>query len=316
MADGPSEPQRLQSCRSKVRCRVAGSGCSGAEVWAVDADRPPSAVPSFHDCKSFDIILISLTAVRRVSSTAVSVPIIRRAGPFGGNHRGAQRTLGRAADAEGRAVVRLAVALEDLAGDALGRLLGRDLRRRRTRARRRTAAYFSRRPRPLAGNLADAAPLPRHHAGRPRRSAAGPRGCPRAGRCGRTGSRPRPGPASSCRTHMQHALQDVHRLEARDHDRHAILVGDRPVLVHAHHRADVARRPGSPARGWRASRAWPPWPAARARATPAPRSSSPQPRGLDHGHRVGRGGGLEADGEEHHLPLGCLRARATASIGE
>ena len=32
----------------------------------------------------------------------------------------------------------------------------------------------------------------------------------------------------------------------------------------------------------------------------------PQLRRLNHRHRVGRGGGLEADGEEHHLPLGVL----------
>ncbi len=38
------------------------------------------------------------------------------------------------------------------------------------------------------------------------------------------------------------ALQDVQRLEARDHDRDPVLVGQGLVLVPAHHRADVAGR--------------------------------------------------------------------------
>ena len=90
------------------------------------------------------------------------VLIIRRAGSFARNHGCAERTGGRTARAESRAVHRLGQALQNLRGNALGRLL---------HAPGLDAEHFLRvergifRTQPIAGsrNLADAAPLTAAH---------------------------------------------------------------------------------------------------------------------------------------------------------
>ena len=103
------------------------------------------------------------------------------------------------------------------------------------------------------------------------------------------------------------ALQDVERLEAGDDDRHAVLRRERLVLGVAHHRADVAGREEALHAVRRATTGSPPSPAARARARPASRNSSTPARArLEHRHRVGRRGRLEADGEEHDLAIRVL----------
>ena len=56
-----------------------------------------------------------------------AVLVVGRAGAFGRDHGRAQRLLGRAASAEGGALVGLLEAAQDLAGDAVGRLLGDQL---------------------------------------------------------------------------------------------------------------------------------------------------------------------------------------------
>ena len=129
-----------------------------------------------------------------------SIPIIRRARSFTGNHRRAQRPFGRAVDAEGGAIVRLSVALQHLAGDALRRFLGRDLRNRETPLRVKCRVTLAK-PQAAHGYFADAPPFARRAQIR-LPLAAGLRRFP-AGRTDRaywfsTSCRP----ASSCRTHI------------------------------------------------------------------------------------------------------------------
>ena len=41
---------------------------------------------------------------------------------------------------------------------------------------------------------------------------------------------------------LEQTLEQIHRFKAGDHDRHAMALGDRPVFLLPHHRADMARR--------------------------------------------------------------------------
>ncbi len=103
-----------------------------------------------------------------------------------------------------------------------------------------------------------------------------------------------------------YALQDVQRLEARDDDGYPVARGQLGVLAHAHHAAHV---PG----GQEALDA-----AARRLHDRLDRRGHPdvgdqqaevvdaEPLRLVDRHGVGRGGGLEADAEEHHLALRVL----------
>ncbi len=102
----------------------------------------------------------------------------------------------------------------------------------------------------------------------------------------------------------QHALQQVERLEACDDDGHPVAVGDGPVLGGAHDGADVARpeeglhavarrlKDGGDHRRHQDVRD------EHAEVGQLPLAGQPD------GHGVGRGGRLEADGEEDHLAVG------------
>ena len=100
------------------------------------------------------------------------------------------------------------------------------------------------------------------------------------------------------------ALEDVERLEAGDHDRHAVAAGDRLVLVEAHDRADVAG--GEEAldavgraaedRGHRRRHE-----DVRDEQREVGDALALRP---ERGHGVGRRRGLEADGEEDDLASG------------
>ena len=208
-------------------------------------------------------------------------------------------------------------ALQDQPADALGRLLGCADPPRRSAARRRS------------GDSPAQAEAARRESRRCRATCAARRSKTSRTSCcaGRLPSRrtaraywfsTSARPSSSCCTHMQHALQDVQRLEAGDDDRHAVLRRERLVFREAHHRADVPGGQETLHAVRRRRRGSPPSPAARARARRASRSSSsPALRRLEDGHRVGRRGGLEADGEEDDLAGRDSAARARrASSGE
>ena len=156
--------------------------------------------------------------------TAAAIAVIGGAGPFGRDHRRAQRTFRRAADAEGRALVRLLVALQtpspamhSAGSSAVMRLdaeaaLGVELGDRprgapgRWRESRRSRATSAARPRRPRATSASAARLPSG------RTAAGVLVLDL-------------GPARfELLDAHQHALQDVQRLEAGDHDRHVVLL--------------------------------------------------------------------------------------------
>ena len=115
----------------------------------------------------------------------------------------------------------------------------------------------------------------------------------------------------------QDPLQQVERLEAGDHDGHPVLRGDRLVLGPAHDRADVARRPGTPAPGCRATPAAPIMAGGTSTCdTSTLKLSTPRRAACAHGHRVGGRRRLEADREEHDLLVRVGRAMLTASSGE
>jgi hypothetical protein len=105
----------------------------------------------------------------------------------------------------------------------------------------------------------------------------------------------------------EHAGGEIERLEARHHDRHLVLAGDRQVLPVPHDRADVTggeeglhavvrRFEDRPHR------------AGHARVGDDHRVVLEPPAiGLDDAHRVRRRRRLEADGEEDHVAIGVLR---------
>ena len=174
------------------------------------------------------------------------IPIVGRAGTFGRDHRGAQRTLRRAADAEGRAVVRLQP-LQHLAGDALRRLLGW-MSPRRSAARRRMP-QASRRRQPLSGIT----PIPRHGA------VAASKTCSIDLLCrpvALPGHRPgigvfhlRLAPLRACCTVCRMPCAHVQRLETGDHDRHADTVRPSADTPSSPSPRRHGRPPGSPAPG-------------------------------------------------------------------
>ncbi len=145
----------------------------------------------------------SLTDLLRSSRAAhLQVPpvgVVRRARPLRRHHRRPQRRLRRAFLAERRAVVRLLQPLEHLPADAQRRLLRLDVVHFEEPLGVVVAVLVAQLEAAL-GDQADAAPLAVADLENvvdqpPRRRVA-----LAAGRPGRTGSRPPPGPASSCRT--------------------------------------------------------------------------------------------------------------------
>jgi len=100
------------------------------------------------------------------------------------------------------------------------------------------------------------------------------------------------------------ALGEVGRFEAGDHDGHRERARDRFVLGCAHDGADVpGRQEGLYPVAWRGEDG-----AHGARHADVRRHEAEigeaAPLGLEHGHGVGRRGGLEADGEEDDLAVG------------
>ena len=175
--------------------------------------------------------------------------------------------------------------------------------KRRSASKRRVGR---RRARPLAGNLADPAPLATARPGTPRGSAACAGRLPsrRTQRAYWFSTSARP--ASSCSTHistpcrMSSGSKPVTTIGTR------YCRGEGPIFVHAHDGADVAgrqkplhavpRRREDRLDGRRHQH-----------MGDQQRKIRPAPAGRLHdGHGVGRGRGLEADGKEHHLPLGVL----------
>ncbi len=202
---------------------------------------------------------------------------------------------------------RLPVAAQHQPADALARLF---LAAARPAAEPRLGvevAVVLREAEPAFRDLADAAPAPRARPGRPRRmiSCAGCVAAP-AAPSGAYWFSTSARPSSSCRTAEVDALEDVERLEAGDHDRHAVLrraigsYSSKPMMVQTW---PAARKPWTRLVGRRedgahrrrhedvARRAW------RSCARPVAL------RLVDR-HGVGRGRGLEADGEEDHLARG------------
>ena len=127
--------------------------------------------------------------------------------------------------------------------------------RRRTGARRRGRGRSSDSRRPLVGMHADARASCGRRPRRPRPASARAAALPVArDRPARTAFSTSCRPASSWRTARQDALEQVERLEAGDHDRHAVARGERRrTRSIPHHRADVAGGRGSPAPGCRAT---------------------------------------------------------------
>src|SRR5262245_13934021 len=145
---------------------------------------------------------------------------------------------GRAGRAEGRAVVRLLQTAQYLAADAgrrLERLDGTDIEA----ALRVPGRKFPSQPKSTLGDGADPAPLPvADLESRPDERAGGL--VPVAAHHPRI-------LVLHCRlaglelTHgSEHAVEEIERLESRDHDGHAVVPGDRLVLAIAHDRADVS----------------------------------------------------------------------------
>ena len=244
------------------------------------------------------------------------VAIIRRAGPFGRDHRRPQRPLGRAMDAEGRAIVRL------LDGPARPR---RQCTRPALRPRCRLDAEpalgieLPRRPR-RARPLAGISPMPRHLRATDSKTS-----------CDQFQRRQIALGANAAGVLVLHFRPARFELLARTSTRLAGCPAARsrsPRSARGTSRrwADTrpcrsscrrARPPESPARGWPASPAWPPWPAAPARARPAPRNSSapawpPAPR-------PSRWRGRWSRSRRRRTPpaaAGFCAASVTASIGE
>ena len=196
------------------------------------------------------------------------------------------------------------MALKNLAGNALGRLVGRDLGDGKATLGIELGVRFTQRQ--TAGrNLADPPPLPWRNFEDlvdPLHRRAVPLGADDAGV-----------PVFHLRATLlqlpdthQYALENIDRLEARDYDRHTIPLGDRAVLVHAGDGANVSggqealdavqRRVEHRAHGRRDQHVGDEYREVR----------QTKLRRLDDRHSVGRGGCLEADGEENDLPVGML----------
>jgi hypothetical protein len=103
--------------------------------------------------------------------------------------------------------------------------------------------------------------------------------------------------------YLQYPLEDVQGLEASDYDGHPVASADGLVFPAAHGRAHMAgaqktldtvvRRPKNRGHGWGDAHL----------GDEQGEVADAQLSGLPYGHGVGRGGGLEADDEEHHLAV-------------
>ena len=257
-----------------------------------------------------------LVLLARVSGQVAPVAIIGRAGPFGRDHRGPQRRSGvqRTPNA-GQSCGRLwpcstSPAMHSAGSSAV-------MPATPNRPRRRSCGNPGRKRQAAGRNLADPAPLPRHLARKPSRISE-------RRRIAFGAHAPRVlvldlGSALLELLDAQvDALQDVERLEAGHHDRHAVLlrrsarIAEVPITVQT---CPAARKPcttqsgeSSTARIAGGTSTW---------ETSTEKFSRPSRCGLDHGHGVGRGGRLETDGEEDDLPVGMLagqvRRRPSAS---
>ena len=135
---------------------------------------------------------------RRLEMAAVGV--VGGTRPFGRDHRRPQRRLRRAFPAERRAVVRLLQPLQDLPADADRRFLRSRCSSTSKQPLGVVVAILVAQLVAALRDQADAPPLAVADLEDVVDQPPATPGCPRAGRPGRTGSRPRPRPASSCRT--------------------------------------------------------------------------------------------------------------------
>src|SRR5262249_45124062 len=168
-----------------------------------------------------------------------SVLVVRRAGALSRDHRGAERMLRRARASERRAVGRLAETTQDRAADADLGLAGGDVLHLEQLLGVVCAVLVAHAVARL-GNRADAAPLPVPDlealgAAAPRRPLAVARH-----RTGILVLHFRP-PLLELAHRHQDAIEQVHRLEARDDNRHAVALAERFVLPVPHDGADMAR---------------------------------------------------------------------------
>ena len=209
-------------------------------------------------------------------------------------------------------------ALQDQAADALAGLVHVHVGHAEARARRRTPRRRGAGP----GRCAGISPMPRHlrgtHLEHLARSAAA-RGWLPSRRTARAYwfSTSRAALLELLHAH-EDALQDVQRLEAGDHDRHPVLRRRAARTRRSPSPCRRGRRPGSPAPGCPATARMASIAGGTSTCeTSMEKFSRPSLRGLVHRHGVGRRGGLEADGEEHHLAVGILprqlHARRAAS---
>ena len=112
---------------------------------------------------------------------------------------------------------------------------------------------------------------------------------------------------------QQDAFQQIERLEAGDHDRHVVARGDRLVLAPAHHRADMPG-PRNPCTRFTGDCRMPVIAGGTSTCDTSTRKVAQALRlRLQYRHRIGRRRGLEADREEHHLPIRVLAARSSGS---
>ena len=104
----------------------------------------------------------------------------------------------------------------------------------------------------------------------------------------------------------QDALQDIYRLETGDHDRHAIMLGERSIFVCSRDRTDVSG--GQEALNSIRGRFEHGADCRRDQHVGSQdrKVLQPEPGRLGYGHRVGRSGRLEPYGKEGNLPLGML----------
>ena len=132
-----------------------------------------------------------------------------------------------------------------------------------------------------------------------------PPDCPRGERCGRIGSRPRPGPLRAARRtsepwRMSSGSKPVTTIGTWN----PAAIGrysSMPVIVQT---CPAARKPCTRLAG--ESEHGPHGRRHQHMGDQHGEVVQPQPGRLHHGHGVGRRGGLEAHGEEHHLPLRVL----------
>ncbi len=182
---------------------------------------------SMRSASAAEELLLDLRALARLAKDRLlhrmrlrvmpPVRVVGGAGAFGGDHRGAEGISGVQAAPERRTVMRLLEAAKDLAADAGGGLQRLDRANLEATLGIELAELVAK-PQAALGNAADAAPLSGRRPRRPTRRAAGRPGLP----CAADDPRVLVLHVGLARLELtngaEHAIEEVDRLEARDHD--------------------------------------------------------------------------------------------------